>query len=632
MAPPNRNKTRRNEQDRKRKYITEHPDVNYIGEEVDRSEIPATAYYEHTDRNVIGVVSDVFQKAVDEGKKKKNEICCNCKKSCATNRDCACRKLSIQLASLNSNRERIRGKIPIQVTKEMNKAHEQLYFSCGPKCACDKRICSMNVAETDKRVFDCNLVENKGRIIQAKQAFKTGHPVAAFNGSFEREEEIVKCMDSQQYSFRLMDKLQHPKLWERLTCVSPEYKDTLLKAYMEKTFINPLHIGNCTRFLSHCCKPNLIPLCVFEGGVAPQNIRLVFYALKDIAIGEELTFDYGETYLNEHLRVCMCDYCIDKRQRAAEAKRRAETLKQLDEQKKELQNQQRAERCRTRAKSAASPSGVDENVEIDNGDALVPVSNEENRQIVPRAAPKIKIEVIDEDEPTAPQPSTSTSGRTNLIKAEVVVEEEQVIHVPNPSRHPIPQIKIEPISRESSPHPVADDGEDICARGVGHQVSPINNHRLNGEDTEDEDEDVPVNQEVAKPRRERPPKRKANPVAQVSPIRRVRIVEPVPVDLPDVSNQRRHGMALRDRSKIVAPAYLRSESPTRSSRSRSTARSTPRPTNRARSCGRSQTVVARSPCTTLRSSIQFMRTPVVVVEVENSVRRSNRIRSRPPGN
>lgn len=51
------------------------------------------------------------------------------------------------------------------------------------------------------------------------------------------------------------------------------------------------------RFTNHSCKPNA-RLCIRAG-------RVEFYALRDIAAGEEVTVDYGETHHQGKL-ACRC--------------------------------------------------------------------------------------------------------------------------------------------------------------------------------------------------------------------------------------------------------------------------------------------------------------------------------------
>lgn len=63
------------------------------------------------------------------------------------------------------------------------------------------------------------------------------------------------------------------------------------------TAIDGSRRGNKTRFVNHSCNPNTY--------IRIHNGRIEFYALRDIAKGEELTCHYGETH-HEGTRPCTC--------------------------------------------------------------------------------------------------------------------------------------------------------------------------------------------------------------------------------------------------------------------------------------------------------------------------------------
>lgn len=61
---------------------------------------------------------------------------------------------------------------------------------------------------------------------------------------------------------------------------------------------------NRARYMNHSCTPNC------EARIKGGKIRM--HALRDIAIGEELTFDYGDEYFDEFIRPsgCACAHCM----------------------------------------------------------------------------------------------------------------------------------------------------------------------------------------------------------------------------------------------------------------------------------------------------------------------------------
>ena len=63
-----------------------------------------------------------------------------------------------------------------------------------------------------------------------------------------------------------------------------------------RSFVIDATQGNLTRFINHSSNPNLKPVHVFHDGY----YHLIFIALRLIEIGEELSYNYGESYW--HLR------------------------------------------------------------------------------------------------------------------------------------------------------------------------------------------------------------------------------------------------------------------------------------------------------------------------------------------
>lgn len=72
--------------------------------------------------------------------------------------------------------------------------------------------------------------------------------------------------------------------------------------------------SNIARYLNHSCKPNA------KGFTTGKKIWI--WSLRSIKAGEQITIDYGQDYLNAHMKnkECKCEVCIAKRQTA---KRRA---------------------------------------------------------------------------------------------------------------------------------------------------------------------------------------------------------------------------------------------------------------------------------------------------------------------
>ena len=63
---------------------------------------------------------------------------------------------------------------------------------------------------------------------------------------------------------------------------------------------------NIARYINHSCAPNC------EVGI--RRGRILVFAKKDIKVGEELCYDYGKEYFDEHIKPygCKCHACQKK--------------------------------------------------------------------------------------------------------------------------------------------------------------------------------------------------------------------------------------------------------------------------------------------------------------------------------
>jgi hypothetical protein len=79
---------------------------------------------------------------------------------------------------------------------------------------------------------------------------------------------------------------------------------------------------NIARYINHACKPNA------ESDVSPRKRKVVIRAIKNIAAGEEINYDYGTDYFKAYLKPigCKCAAC-EKKRKKQRAEARAEKLR-----------------------------------------------------------------------------------------------------------------------------------------------------------------------------------------------------------------------------------------------------------------------------------------------------------------
>jgi hypothetical protein len=79
---------------------------------------------------------------------------------------------------------------------------------------------------------------------------------------------------------------------------------------------------NVARYINHACRPNA------ESDVKPRKRKVIIRAIKNIAPGEEINYDYGTDYFKAYLKPigCKCDAC-EKKRKKKRAEARAEKLR-----------------------------------------------------------------------------------------------------------------------------------------------------------------------------------------------------------------------------------------------------------------------------------------------------------------
>ena len=62
---------------------------------------------------------------------------------------------------------------------------------------------------------------------------------------------------------------------------------------------------NPAGYINHSCRPNC--------EVTISRGRIFIDTIRNIAEGEEFTYDYGKEYWKEHCQPCLCEKCVAKR-------------------------------------------------------------------------------------------------------------------------------------------------------------------------------------------------------------------------------------------------------------------------------------------------------------------------------
>uniref|UniRef100_A0A1I7TPE4 SET domain-containing protein n=1 Tax=Caenorhabditis tropicalis TaxID=1561998 RepID=A0A1I7TPE4_9PELO len=88
-----------------------------------------------------------------------------------------------------------------------------------------------------------------------------------------------------------------------------ELQRLFTEAYTKNVWmIDPKKIGNMARMFNHSCQTNVEFVRVFQKSFSPSNMRLL--VVPNVFLGEELTFNYKDAYLRDHIQFCGTDACL----------------------------------------------------------------------------------------------------------------------------------------------------------------------------------------------------------------------------------------------------------------------------------------------------------------------------------
>lgn len=122
--------------------------------------------------------------------------------------------------------------------------------------------------------------EKGGWGLRAKKSYNKGDVVVEYLGESLEYEAVAPRREQQQREGR--------QNYLVVLCENISTKDYGKKQL--HTCVDASSRGNAARFANHSCEPNMRPMPVRTGRCSP---RLIFFAARAIAAGEELTISYG---------------------------------------------------------------------------------------------------------------------------------------------------------------------------------------------------------------------------------------------------------------------------------------------------------------------------------------------------
>ncbi|AQK74071.1 histone-lysine N-methyltransferase SUVR5 isoform X4 [Zea mays] len=170
-------------------------------------------------------------------------------------------------------------------------------YECNSSCTCDSS-CRNKVLQKGLLVkLELFRTENKGWAIRAAEPIPQGTFVCEYIGEVVKADKTMKNAESVSsksgcnYLFDIASQIDR----ERLRTVGAiEY------------LIDATRSGNVSRYINHSCSPNLSTRLVLVESKDCQLAHIGLFANQDIAVGEELAYDYRQKLVAGDGCFCHC--------------------------------------------------------------------------------------------------------------------------------------------------------------------------------------------------------------------------------------------------------------------------------------------------------------------------------------
>ncbi|CAI9110041.1 OLC1v1010002C1 [Oldenlandia corymbosa var. corymbosa] len=171
-----------------------------------------------------------------------------------------------------------------------------LVYECNQGCRCNK-TCQNRVLQNGVRVkLEIFKTEKKGWAVRAREAILRGTFVCEYVGEVIDEQEAIDRRtrygdDGCGYFYE----------------IDAQVNDISRLTEGHVSFvIDATNQGNVSRYINHSCSPNLANHQVLVESMDCQLAHIGLFASRDIAMGEELTYDYRYKLLPGEGSPCLC--------------------------------------------------------------------------------------------------------------------------------------------------------------------------------------------------------------------------------------------------------------------------------------------------------------------------------------
>jgi len=163
--------------------------------------------------------------------------------------------------------------------------HRYMIYECNDNCSCGPNCKNRNVQHGRKVKLEIFKTPNRGFGLRCPQSLRKGQFIDTYLGEILTDEEAIQREDNNNdpskasYLFSLDKFAYHPD-----GSIDVKQKDMYT--------VDGQFMGCPTRFINHCCDPNVRMYTVSYAKYDRRIYDLAFFAVEAIEAGTELTFDY----------------------------------------------------------------------------------------------------------------------------------------------------------------------------------------------------------------------------------------------------------------------------------------------------------------------------------------------------
>ncbi|KAL2348457.1 hypothetical protein Fmac_002457 [Flemingia macrophylla] len=191
----------------------------------------------------------------------------------------------------------MRGRFPYDENGRIILEEGYLVYECNHMCRCNKS-CPNRVLQNGVRVkLEVFKTEKKGWAVRAGEAILRGTFVCEYIG------EVLDVQEARNRQKRYGT--EHCSYFYNIDARVNDMS-RLIEGQAQYV-IDATKFGNVSRFINHSCSPNLANHQVLVESMDCERAHIGLYASRDIALGEELTYDFQYELVPGEGSPCLCE-------------------------------------------------------------------------------------------------------------------------------------------------------------------------------------------------------------------------------------------------------------------------------------------------------------------------------------